>query len=363
MAPHQLPDFPWDKLTKFGELAAEYSDGICNLSVGTPVDPVPQVIQDALRDAADSPGYPTSHGAAELREAVVDWFARTAHVPNLDPLNVLSTIGTKEFIGGLPTYLGLGRDDLVVIPTTAYPTYDVGAQFAKCQIIATDSLTSLGPQVPKLIWLNSPSNPTGKVLPTEHLRKVVEWARERAVLVASDECYFELGWDAEPISILHPDVCGDSHDGILAVHSLSKRSNMAGYRYGYVAGDPRVIAQLLELRKHMGMMVPTPIQRAATTALRDDEHVAIQRERYFERRAALIVALTAAGFRIDNSEAGLYLWATRDEPCWDTVGWFADRGILVAPGDFYGPSGASHVRIALTATDERVASAAQRLRG
>ncbi len=358
---HDLPDFPWDKLTPFSHAAAAHPDGSCNLSVGTPVDPVPGIIRRALCEAANSPGYPTAHGSPRVRAAVADWFARTAGVADLDPNNVLSVLGTKEFIGGLPTYLGLGSDDLVVIPTTAYPTYDVGAQFAKCRRIAVDSLTALGGEVPSLIWLNSPSNPTGKVLPAQHLRKVVEWARERDVPVASDECYFELGWDAAAVSILHPDVCGDSHEGLLAVHSLSKRSNLAGYRYGYVAGDPRLIAQLLELRKHLGMMVPVPIQAAAVAALDDDAHVFAQRERYGARRKVLIAALIAAGFRIDHSEAGLYLWVTRDEPCWDTVGWLAERGILVAPGDFYGPTGAHHVRFALTATDERVATAAQRL--
>jgi succinyldiaminopimelate transaminase len=219
----------------------------------------------------------------------------------------------------------------------------------------------LAPQSPALVYLNSPSNPTGKVLGADHLRKVVGWARERGVLIASDECYLGLGWDAEPVSVLHPSVCDGDHTGLLAMHSLSKTSSLAGYRAGFVAGDPAVIAELLAVRKHAGMMVPTPIQAAMVAALDDDPHEAVQRERYERRRALLLPALQSAGLTVDNSEAGLYVWATRGEPCRDTLAWLAHLGILVAPGEFYGPRGQAHVRIALTATDERMAAAAQRL--
>ncbi|OPE50159.1 aminotransferase class I/II-fold pyridoxal phosphate-dependent enzyme, partial [Mycolicibacterium diernhoferi] len=170
-----------------------------------------------------------------------------------------------------------------------------------------------------------------------------------------------LAWDAEPLSVLHPSVCDGDHTGLLAIHSLSKTSSLAGYRAGFVAGDPAVVAELLAVRKHAGMMVPGPVQAAMVAGLEDDEHVAVQRERYARRRAILLPALQAAGFTIDHSEAGLYLWATRGEPCRDTLAWLAERGILVAPGEFYGPAGAQHVRVALTATDERIAAAAQRL--
>ncbi len=278
-----------------------------------------------------------------------------------DGFDVLPTIGTKEFVAWLPTLLGLGPADRVVIPRLAYPTYDVGARLAGAQVVVADSLTAIGPARVALMWLNSPSNPTGKVLPVDHLAKVVSWARERDVLVVSDECYFELPWTEQPISVLHPDVCGGDPTGLLALHSLSKRSNLAGYRFGFAAGDPSVIAQLLEVRKHAGMMVPGPVQAAAIAALGDDAHVVAQRARYRARREVLLAAMTEAGFRIDESAAGLYLWATRGEPCWDTVGWLADRGILVAPGEFYGRAGAEHVRFALTATDGRVAAAGCRL--
>jgi succinyldiaminopimelate transaminase len=200
------------------------------------------------------------------------------------------------------------------------------------------------------------------VLGVDHLRKVVGWARERGVLVASDECYLGLGWDERPVSVLHPSVCDGDHTGLLAIHSLSKTSSLAGYRAGFVAGDPAVVAELLAVRKHAGMMMPTPVQFAMVAALDDDEHEREQRERYARRRAALLPAVRAAGLRVDDSEAGLYIWATRGEPCRDTVDWFARLGILVAPGEFYGPRGAEHVRIALTATDDAIAAAVDRLR-
>jgi len=274
---------------------------------------------------------------------------------------VLPVIGTKELIAWLPTLLGLGADDTVVVPELAYPTYEVGARLAGTQIARADSLTQLGPGTPALVYVNSPSNPTGRVLGVEHLRKVVGWARERGVVVASDECYLGLGWDASPVSVLHPSVCDGDHTGLLAIHSLSKTSSMAGYRAGFVAGDPALIAELLAVRKHAGMMVPTAVQAAMVAALTDDGHEAEQRERYARRRAQLLPALQAAGLTVDHSEAGLYLWATRGEPCRDTVAWLAQRGILVAPGEFYGPRGTRHVRVALTATDERIFAAVQRL--
>jgi succinyldiaminopimelate transaminase len=274
---------------------------------------------------------------------------------------VLPVIGTKELIAWLPTLLGLGPDDLIAVPELAYPTYEVGARLAGAVVLRADSLTQLGPQSPALVYLNSPSNPTGKVLGVDHLRKVVGWARERGALIASDECYLGLGWDAGPLSVLHPSVSDGDHTGLLAVHSLSKTSSLAGYRAGFVAGDPAVVAELLAVRRHAGMMVPTPVQAAMVAALDDDVHEREQRERYARRREALLPALHSAGLTVDDSEGGLYLWATRGEPCRNTVAWLAQRGILVAPGEFYGPRGGRHVRVALTATDERISAAAQRL--
>ena len=289
-------------------------------------------MQQALRDATDAPGYPTTIGLPETRQACIDWLARRFGVTGLGLDAVLPSIGSKELIAGLPTHLGLGPGDLVVQPQLAYPTYEVGAALAGAETVASDSLTALGPRNPALVWVNSPSNPTGRVLPVDHLRKVVDWCRERGALLVSDECYLECAWEAEPVSVLHPDVNGGSLDGILAVHSLSKRSNLAGYRCAFVAGDPAVVGELLAVRRNLGLMMPAPQQRAMIAALDDDEHVAEQHARYAARRTTLRTALESAGFRIDHSEASLYLWATRDEPCWDTVDWFAERGILVAPG-------------------------------
>ncbi len=318
-------------------------------------------MQEALRGAADSPGYPATHGTPALRAAAADWLRRALGV-TVDPTAVLPVIGTKELVGWLPTLLGLGRGDAVAFPALAYPTYDVGARVAGATPVpVADGEVPTAAGV-RLVWVNSPANPTGRVASAAELGRLVAWARSVGAVVVSDECYVELGWDATPVSVLNPEVCQGSHAGLLAVHSLSKRSNLAGYRAGFVTGDPAVVADLLEVRKHLGMIVPGPVQAAAAAALRDDEHVEVQRGRYRQRRQQLLDALRGAGFRIDHSAAGLYLWATRGEPCRDTVAWLARRGILVAPGDFYGAGGSSHVRVALTATDERVAAAAGRLR-
>ncbi|WP_198950252.1 succinyldiaminopimelate transaminase [Kineosporia sp. A_224] len=359
-----LPDFPWDRLAPYGDRARAHPGGIVDLSIGTPVDPTPAVVRDALVAASDAPGYPQTYGTPALREAVAGWFARRRGVPGLDPDGVLPTIGSKELVAWLPTLLGLGPGDLVVHPEVAYPSYDVGARLAGAAPLPADGTAQVGPAASRvgLVWVNSPSNPTGRVLGVEHLAKVVAWARSIGAVVASDECYAELGWDVEDVpSILDPRVCGGSHDGLLAVYSTSKQSNLAGYRAAFAAGDPVLVRRLLEVRKHAGMMMPWPVQEALRVAVGDDAHVAEQKERYRARREVARAALLGAGFTIDHSEAGLYLWATRGEPCWDTVDRLAARGVLVAPGAFYGAAGAEHVRVALTATDERIAALADRL--
>ena len=357
----RLPDFPWDHLTSYAATARAHDDGIVDLSVGTPVDPTPQVAQDALIAAADSPGYPVTIGLPETRQACIDWLSRRFGVTGLGLDEVLPVIGSKELIGSLPLHLGVGPGDVIGYPTLAYPTYEVSAALCGARGVATDSTLSFGPQTPRIMWINSPSNPSGRVLPPDHLRKMVAWARERGVLLISDECYLECVWEGEVHSILDPEINGGSFDNILAVHSLSKRSNLAGYRCAFVAGDQAVIGELLAVRKNLGLQMPGPQQRAMIAALDDDAHVAEQHARYAARRAKLKAALESAGFRIDHSEGSLYLWATRGENCWDTVSWLADRGILVAPGSFYGTAGEQHVRVAFTATDERVEAAVARL--
>ncbi|GAB3659465.1 bifunctional succinyldiaminopimelate transaminase/glutamate-prephenate aminotransferase [Nocardioides korecus] len=357
----RLPDFPWDRLVPYAERARAHADGIVDLSIGTPVDPTPEVVQRALAEAADSPGYPTTLGLVATRQACLDWLEQSHGVTGLGLDGVLPVVGSKELIAQLPLHLGVGPGDLVVLPEVAYPTYEVGAALVGADTLATDSLTAIGPRTPAVLWLNSPSNPTGRVLPPDHLRKVVAWCRERGVLLVSDECYLECAWEAEPVSVLHPDVCGGSPEGILVVHSLSKRSNLAGYRCAFVAGDPRVVGELLAVRKNLGLMMPGPQQVAMAAALRDTDHAREQHARYAARRTLLRGALESAGFAVEHSEASLYLWSTRDEDCWDSVAWLAERGVLVAPGAFYGHAGRRHVRVAFTATDERVAAAVDRL--
>jgi len=329
--------------------------------MGTPVDPVPAVARAALAAAADSPGYPATHGTRPLREAAAGWLDRM-HGVTVTPDAILPVIGTKEFIAWLPVLLGCGPQDTVVYPTLAYPTYRIGALLAGAQPVAADNLGAPGAERAALVWVNSPSNPTGQVLPAAALAGLVQAARDRGAVLASDECYIDLGFGTEPPSVLRPECSGGSHHGLLAVYSMSKRSNLAGYRAGFVTGDESLISELLAVHKQAGMIVPAPVQAALTAVLGDEAHAAEQRGRYAARRDRLRAALTAAGWCIDHSEAGLYLWASH--PAWD--GWgavaaLAEAGILAAPGGFYGPAGAQHVRLALTATDERVESAAARL--
>ncbi len=363
-----LPDFPWDRLTRYAERARAHAGGIVDLSIGTPVDSTPEVVQQALAAAADAPGYPLTIGRADTRQACVDWLSRRFGVTGVGVDAVLPVIGSKELIASLPTHLGLGAGDVVVQPELAYPTYEVGAVLAGARVVATDALTSVGPERVSVVWVNSPSNPTGRVLPAEHLRKVVDWCRERGTLLVSDECYLEFAWEtatgSEPVSVLHPDVCGSDHTGVLAVHSLSKRSNLAGYRCAFVAGDPQVVAELLAVRKNLGLQMPAPQQQAMRVALDDDGHVREQHARYARRRRRCCgrpSRVPASGWTTRRRRCTCGL--TRDEPCWDTVGRLADQGILVAPGEFYGAAGARHVRVAFTATDERVEAAVGRLGG
>jgi succinyldiaminopimelate transaminase len=362
----RLPAFTWDRIAPLREKADLHPNGLVDLSMGTPVDPVPDVIRSALAGAADSPGYPATRGTPRLRAAAAGWLARD-HGVSVSPDDVLPVIGSKEFIAWLPAMLGLGPGDTIVYPELAYPTYEIGARLAGASAMPADDLAgdlpAAGPGRVGLVWVNSPSNPTGRVLPARHLRTVVDWARERGAVVASDECYVTLGWEASPVSVLHPEVCGGSHDGILGVYSLSKRSNLAGYRAGFVTGDPALVAGLLAVRKQAGMIVPGPVQAAMTAALDDDAHAVAQRERYAARRAVLRAAFTGAGWRVDHSEAGLYLWLTHpDHDGWSAAEVLAGQfGILVTPGELYGPAGVRHVRVALTATDERAGAAARRL--
>lgn len=356
----RLPDFPWDTIADVRERAASHEGGLIDLSVGGPVDPVAPSIQLALSEAAAAPGYPQTAGTPELRRTIVDALERRFSIPGLNEKSVLPVIGLKEAVAWLPTLLGL-RGDTVVIPEVAYPTYEVGALMADCTVVRCDN-PSEAPRDAALVFVNSPSNPTGGVLSVEQMREWVAFARETGAIIASDECYLYLGWSAEPVSILHPSVTDGDNTGLLALHSLSKTSNLASYRAGTISGDEALVQELLEVRKHAGLIVPGPIQAAMVAALGDDLHEQMQRSVYAQRRLTLLQALPEAGFTVDDSDAGLYLWCRREAmSSRETLDWLAERGILAAPGDFYGPAGAHHVRISLTATDERIAEAAARL--
>ncbi len=374
-----LPDYPWELLAPYRERAQAHPDGAVDVSIGTPVDPTPKILQDALAVATDSPGYPTTQGTAELREAIAQWWRRRRNAADVTADMIMPVVGSKEFIAWLPLILGLGGNggqggagggntDVVVCPRVAYPTYAVGATLAGAEAVSADSLDELDDQTRsrvKLIYLNSPGNPTGSVLSREDLARWVRDAREIGAVIASDECYAELGWgewEESVPSILDAEVNGGDLTGLLGIYSMSKQSNLAGYRAAFVTGAPELMPDLINTRKHAGMMIPGPVQHAMTVGLTDDEHVAQQKNLYRARREQLKSALEAAGFTIDHSEAGLYLWATRGEDCWDTIGWLADRGIIAGPGAFYGPHGTEHVRIALTASDERIQTAVERLK-
>lgn len=372
-----LPDFPWDSLRPYRERAAEHPDGVVDLAVGTPVDPTPEIARTALSAAANAPGYPTAVGAPVVRAAIIEWMERRRGVAGLSDDEVIPTIGSKESVALLPLHLGAGPGDLVLHPRAAYPTYDVGARLVGATPVPVD--TDADPTTwdvaddarVAIVWLNSPGNPDGHVLDAEQLARIVAWARGRGAIVISDECYAELAWeapwDAEPIpSLLDPRVGGSAgRTGLLALYSLSKQSNLAGYRAAFLAGDAGLVGAVTEVRKHTGMLVPTPVQAALVAALGDEAHTEVQKEVYRERREALIEATAAAGLVNDPaSVAGLYLWLKGPESmsAYDLVGAFAELGIVVAPGDFYGEAGAGRVRMSLTDTDERVEAAAARLR-
>lgn len=383
-----LPDFPWDSLRPYRQQAALHPDGVVDLAVGTPVDPTPVLAQQALQAAANAPGYPPAAGTPELRAAIIDWWARRRGVTGLRDSEVLPTIGSKEAVALLALQLGVHPGDLVLHPRAAYPTYDVGARLAGAVPVPVDTDADPAtwrlppgpdgaPARPVLVWLNSPGNPDGHVLSTEQLARVVAWARQRGAVVVSDECYAELAW-AEPWasqgvpSLLDPRVTGTRADGgpdlrgLLALYSLSKQSNLAGYRAAFLAGDATLVAAVAEVRKHAGLLVPAPVQAALLAALADEEHVAAQVEVYRARRETLLEATAAAGLVNDPaSVAGLYLWlrGPASMTAFDLVGAFAELGIVVAPGDFYGQAGAGRVRVSLTGSDERVRAAAARLRG
>lgn len=365
MGVHDLDDYPWDAVVPFRDRAAQHPGGMVDLSIGSPVDPTPDVVRRALAEATDAHGYPQTMGTPALREAIVAWYARRRGVAGLSTSAVLPTVGSKELVALLPTLLGLGPGDTVVHPRVAYPTYAVGAKVAGATPLAADD-PAQWPESARLIWINSPGNPDGRTWSVDELAVAVARAREHGAVLASDECYAELGWDGpwadQPVpSVLDPRVTTGDHTNLLSVYSLSKQSNLAGYRAAFVAGDARIVADLLTARKHLGLMPPAPVQHAMTAALGDDAHVAAQKALYRERRDLLLPALQTAGFRLDGSEAGLYLWVTEGRDAWASLQRLAELGILAGPGHFYGADSGDHIRVSLTAPTDRVAEAAARL--
>lgn len=358
-----LPEYPWQKLKPYRAIAENHPNGIVDLSVGSPVDPTPEIIQKALDSSTNAPGYPSTAGSLEFRAAVAEWFKRRRGV-TVTADQVMPNIGSKEFISFLPLMLGLGKGDVVIQPSVAYTAYVVGAALCGAEIISEDD-PAKWPANTKLVWLNSPGNPDGRVLDVNQLKTAVDRARELGAVVASDECYAELGWgrwEEELIpSVLDPRVSGGRDKNLLAIYSLSKQSNLAGYRAAFAAGDLELIKGLVNLRMHSGLMMPTPVQNAVIAALGDEEHVKAEKAIYRKRREILLEAVKGYGFEIAESQAGLYLWATLGEDCWLTVQSMAELGILVVPGDFYDANGSKFVRFSLTATDKDIAEGAARL--
>lgn len=368
--PLDLPEFPWDQLAPAKERAAAHPGGICDLSVGTPVDDTPAFIREALADASNAHGYPTVIGTTEVREAIVAWGKRRGMV-DVGMNGVIPTIGSKEAVAWIPFLLGVRPGDTVLVPEVAYPTYDIGARLAGATPVAVDPTDPSSWPDAALVYLNSPGNPDGHVMSTDELRAVVAWARSHGAVVVSDECYAALPW-SEPYvsegvpSLLDTDVCEGDASGLLVLYSLSKQSNLAGYRGALIYGDPALVAPIVSVRKHSGLMVPAPVQHAMAVALNDTEHVERQRSVYAVRRALLLEALADAGLDVDpDTAAGLYLWVAdpaNPTDSWALVNRLAELGILVAPGDFYGTAAHGRVRVALTATDERIQAAASRIR-
>ena len=360
------PPYPYDLLDESRAVAAGLPGGAVDLSIGTPCDPVPTVVAEVLGAATDpARSYPPSAGSADLLAAVCGWFDRRLDVA-LDPAQVGACIGSKELVVGLPQVLRL-RDpscDTVLYPSISYPSYAMGAELAGCRAVPVpvdadwrldlsaideaDAERALG------LWVHTPGNPAGAL---DDLGAVAAWGRERGVPVLSDECYVEFTWDGPPRSVLRY-----GSEGVLAVHSLSKRSNLAGLRVGYYAGDSALVHYLREVRKHQGFMIPGPAQAAGATALADQAHVEVQAARYHGRLERLVGLLGDLGIGATMPQGGFYLWvAAPDGDAWGLTRRLAETlGIVVSPGEFYGPGGAGHVRIAAVATDDRLDLVAER---
>jgi succinyldiaminopimelate transaminase len=360
--PFVPPPYPYERLDEITARAAKHEGGAVDLSIGTPCDPSPPGVVDALAVGDTSRGYPPSIGTPAYRTAVADWLTRRFDV-TIDPHSqVAAVVGSKEFVASTPQYLRL-RDparDTVLYPAISYPTYEMGATLAGCRAVpylGLDDIAEQDEQRALCIWVNSPANPTGEI---HDLAAAAEWGRARGIPVLSDECYAEFTWDGPPRSILQ-----HGTDGVLALHSLSKRDNFAGARIGSYAGDASLVHYLREVRKHAGLMPAGPVQAAAVVALGDDAHVEVQRERYLRRMTVLSRLLTALDYDTTLPHGAFYLWvAAPDGDAWAAARHIADRvGIVVSPGEFYGASSAGWFRVAAVQPDERITLAVSRLAG
>lgn len=360
------PPYPQDRLSVARGLAAAHPGGAVDLSIGTPCDAPPADVVGALGSSNAERGYPTSLGSPRLRSSVAGWVERYLG-GSVDPATeVAACIGTKEFVATTPQWLRLRRPDLdtVLYPEIAYPTYEMGALLAGCRAIPVpvdaafrlrlDAIDPADASRALCLWANTPGNPAGGL---DDLGEVAAWGRERGVTVLSDECYVSFTWNGGPRSVLQ-----HGNEGVLAVHSLSKRSNLAGVRAGFYAGDAELVKYLSEIRKHAGFMVPGPVQLAAAIAYGDESHVDEQRARYSSRLRMFADVLRAVGLQVEIPEGAFYLWVeVPGGDAWACTEWLARHGgVVVSPGEFYGAAGSRHVRVALVETDDRLALVAER---
>ena len=362
-----VPPYPHDRLGSARALAASLHGGAIDLSIGTPCDAPPAAVVATLASSNTERGYPTSLGSVRFREAAAGWLERRFGVQVSAATQVAACIGTKEFVATTPQWLKLRTPDrdTVLYPAVAYPTYEMGALLAGCRAVAVpvdsrwrlrlDAIDTADAERALCLWSNTPGNPAGGL---DNLAAIAAWGRDRGVTVLSDECYAEYTWDGPAATILQ-----SGADGVLAVHSLSKRSNLAGVRAGFYAGDAGLVSYLSEIRKHAGFMVPGPVQAAGAVAYDDDAHVVDQRRRYRRRLDAFAATLAAAGLPAELPGGGFYLWVSvPGGDAWACTDWLARHlGVVVSPGEFYGPSVTGYVRVALVEPDDRLELAAKRL--
>ncbi|MCI1901956.1 MAG: succinyldiaminopimelate transaminase [Bifidobacteriaceae bacterium] len=365
--------YRWERLNGAKKVAAAAAGGMIDLSVGSPVDPVPTSVRSALAEAADDPnafGYPTTVGTSQLQTAISHWFQRERGT-DISALaaSVLPSVGSKEAVALMASLLQLPAGSKVVQPKISYPTYEIGTQLAGCEVVKLDvadtsaweNLDNVG-----MVWVNSPSNPTGETLSAAQLSAIVAAARRIGAVVVSDECYALMTWvegegarSAAP-GILDADVCGTNADGVLCLYSLSKQSNMAGYRTAFIAGDSEILARMQNFRKQIGLIIPGPVQAAMAAGLDDSNAVNVQHERYASRLARLVAGLRAGGYDASMPEGALYVWVRAlSGDCWKDIDALARLGLIVSPGEFYGDS--AYLRFSATASDADIDAAAARL--